>query len=119
MGQNVTALVLGLWGSENLNQVNPEDEVFLWDDVLDYHNPDRPVVSVDYDAYGFVVAVDRCARNGEGELTKSVPLHALDKTFTVEADRARARWLHLARILADKGVHVGNPTLMLMRIERG
>lgn len=119
MGQRVTALVLGLCGPDHLELVNPSDEDFLWDDDLDYYNPDRPVVSVDYDAYGFVVAVDCCARQGEGELGKSVPLHDLDKTFTVEADRARARWVHLRKILADKGVHLGNPTLMLVTIERG
>lgn len=122
MGQNVAAILLGIRGVNVLRY--REDDGFLWDDDLDYYNPDRPVVSTCGEAIGFVVAVGGYGRDGEGALS-SLVLSLGDaeaevyKAFPEAVTRARTRWLLLRSLLAARGIHMENPMLLLTQIERG
>lgn len=122
MGQNVSAILLGIRGVDTLRYRNDDD--FLWDDALGYCNPDRPVVSTCGEVIGFVVAVAGCERDGEGDLSSLVLSlgHAeaeVWKAFPEAVTKARARWEQLAKLLAAQGITMESPMLLLTQIDRG
>lgn len=123
MGQEVTAIMLGLRGEGILDRFQAGDD-YLWESELDYSDPRRPFLSTKRDAFGYIVAADRGPlREGEGDLgARTISFWDLivepDNTFPAEARLARSRWEWLTKTLAAKGVALAAPMFLLTMVDR-
>lgn len=119
MGQQVTALLVGLRDENVLDKFCVED-AYLWEPEIDSYHPDSPFLSAERDAVGYCVAVDAGRYDGEGDLSAhTIPfgdLSAVERLFPAELARARSQWDHLARVLARKGMKLDPPALLLTTV---
>ncbi len=121
MGQEVTALLLGLRVENLLDRFYVEEGYrYLWEPEIDSYHSGNPFLSESRDALGYCVAVDRGRYDEEGDLSAhTIPfgdVAAVERLFTAEIARARSQWDHLVRVLARKGVALGPPSLLLTTV---
>lgn len=122
MGQNVFALMVGVpmidsfvEAIRNLEELDDMPQLPLELAVSAWYR--QPHEDVGLTTTGFPYAVQRGHLDGCAEMKTAYPVDGIAGQHRQEQERARARWIEYAKLLAGKGIEVPPPQVMLVQIE--
>jgi len=115
MGQVVTALLLGIRPSRELENKLYVDDEYVYEDLPYKQHPKRVE---DGRALGFVFACARVPEEDEGELEDTLALSEIESAFAEQIKVARKKWDTFAAYLRKThAIELPEPEILLTAVE--